>query len=193
MLKNYLINLKSACKKLLGKFPEPGIMDIILFGSSVKGELNPRDIDILILFLDAKLKDRAVVGQELKGLIGKGLDVDIKTLNLQELFSSEFLARQAIFLEGYSLLHEKNFSESLGFDGAIIFKYSLKKLNHNEKTKFTYSLIGRLNIGIVKELGGEFLGKGCVLIPISKSIIFEDFLKKWKVEYSLKKTLVSKI
>ena len=35
------------------------------------------------------------------------------------------------------------------------------------------------------------LGKGALIVPIEKSILFEDFLKQWKVNYKTKKTLIS--
>ena len=75
----------------------------------------------------------------------------------------------------------------------MLFSYSLKKLNHNEKTKFTYSLIGRNSEGIVKKVKGESLGKGAVIVPIENGLIFEEFLEKWKLDYKRKNILVSSI
>ena len=65
-------------------------------------------------------------------------------------------------------------------------------MNHNEKTKFTYSLIGRKNKGIIKLTNAEPLGKGAIAVPVEKSLIFEDFLKKWNISYKERKSLISK-
>jgi len=119
--------------------------------------------------------------------------IDIKTINLLELFEKEFLARQGIFIEGYSLLHNVVFSERLGFESYALFTYNLKNLSHNEKTKFTYALIGRNSEGMIKELNAKPLGKGAIIVPIKNSLVFEDFLQKWKINYKKKDILISLI
>jgi len=60
---------------------------------------------------------------------------------------------------------------------------------HNEKTKFTYSLIGRNKKGISELTGAKSLGRGAVIVPVENSSIFEDFLKEWKTEYAQYKVL----
>jgi len=187
----YLNYLKSTCKKFIKKFKKKNIIDIILFGSSVKGAIEIRDIDILLIFLNETLKERAIISQELKTELKNEIKVDIKTINLEELFEKEFLARQGILVEGYSLLDDAPFSKKMGFVGYSLFAYSLRNLNHNEKTKFTYALIGRKQIGILKKLNAESVGRGSVLIPIKNSLIFEEFLKKWNINYKKKNILVS--
>ncbi len=116
---------------------------------------------------------------------------DVRAINLAELFDSNFLARQGIIAEGYSLIHSVSFSSRLGFKGYSLFAYSLKNLNHNEKTKFTYSLIGRGRDGIIKKSKAEPIGKGAILVPIENTYLFEDFLKSWNVQYKLKVSLVA--
>lgn len=188
MPKSYLDYLTSTSKKLARKYD---IFDVVLYGSSVKGEEH-RDVDILIIFLDKKLKERTEISQELKETLKEKINrLDIKTINLDELFNSNFLARQGIFLEGYSLIYKTPFSERLGFEGFILFHYNLKNLNHNEKTKFTYALSGRKTEGLKGKVKAEHLGKGVVLVPINKSSIFESFLKEWKIKYKSKKVLAS--
>ena len=187
MLENYLEHLRSVCKKFAR---ENNIFDIVLYGSAVKGKLEIRDVDVMLIFLNRILKERAEIAQKLKETL-KEISADIKTINLNELFARDFLARQGIFIEGYSLLQNKPFSERLGFAGFSLFTYNLRGLNHNEKTKFTYALIGRKREGMLKQTDAEPLGKGAVIIPIKNSLIFEEFLQKWGINYKKKNILIS--
>ncbi len=191
MQKNYLKYLISRSKKFAQK---KEIFDILLYGSSVKGKEKPRDTDILMLFERTPLKERTEIAHEFKIFISKKYKTDVKTINLKELFEREFLARQGVLIEGYSLLHKEKFSERLGFGGYSLFNYNLKNFNHNKKTKFTYALIGRRNEkGIIKQLDIIPCGKGVYKVPIENSLVFEEFLIKWGVEYNKENILVSKI
>jgi len=187
MQKDYLNYLISESKKLA---KESDIFDIVLYGSNVKGKLDSNDIDIVIIFENKPLKERLNLSQKFKNNLKKDLKLDIKTINMKELFEKDFLARQGVLIEGYSLLHNEKFSKRLGFRGYSIFMYNLMNLNHNEKTRFTYALIGRRGEkGMLKNSDAVFLGKGAVKIPIENSIIFEDFLKRWNINYKKKDIL----
>lgn len=185
--KNLLNYLKSESKK----FSDKEIFDIVLYGSSISKE-NPRDTDIAIIFFNKNLNERLNLSQEFKDKIkNKTHNPDVKAINLSELFDKSFLARQGILTEGYSLLSNSWFSEKIGFTGYMLFTYSLTNLNHNEKTKFTYSLIGRTSKGMIEISKAKSLGKGALIVPIENSFLFEEFLKKWKINFKSKKILVS--
>lgn len=189
MSKNYAKSLSSACKRHAEKHD---IFDIVLYGSATTGKREARDVDLMLLFKSEALKGRAEIAQGLKeALAGTVENLDVKTLNLPDLFASDFLARQALLVEGYSLLHDAPFSELLGFKGRVMFTYSLKNLNHNKKTRFTYALSGRHGEGIREKLSIESLGRGAVLVPVENSSVFESFLLQWDVTYEKKKVLVS--
>lgn len=190
MQENYLRYLISQSKKFAKKNE---IFDIVLYGSAIKGKSQARDIDILIIFTNEKLRVRVILAQQLKEILReKILNLDIKTINLNELFDKEFLARQSILIEAISLIDNKTIAEKIGFKGYTIFKYELKNLNHNEKTKFTYALSGRNSPGILKKFKAEKLGKGVVQIPIENSITFEEFLTNWKIKFQSKNVLIPK-
>lgn len=193
---NYLRFLESESKNFA---KNKGIFDIILYGSFIKGKIEARDIDILIIFNEKSLKERTEIAEEFKektsGKINRKInELDIKTINISELFENDFLARQAILTEGYSLIDTIPLSEKMGFLSYALFTYNLKNLDHNNKTKFTYSLIGRKKSpGILKKLNAKPIGKGAVLLPIENSSVFEDFLKAWKINYIKKNILMSEL
>ena len=190
MQENYSKYLISQSKKFAKKNE---IFDVVLYGSATKGKSQARDIDILIIFTDEKLRTRVEIAQQLKEILKQKItNLDIKTINLSELFQKEFLARQSILIEAISLIDNLPIAEKLGFRGYTIFKYELKNLNHNEKTKFTYALSGRNSPGILKKFKAEKLGKGALLIPIENSITFEEFLTKWKIKFQSKNVLITK-
>ena len=53
-------------KKCLKSEKKENIFDIVIFGSLVKGSLEPRDIDVMVIFLDGSLKERLDAVQEIK-------------------------------------------------------------------------------------------------------------------------------
>src|SRR3989344_5419937 len=167
MQKDYLKLLELNSKKFKEIHKE--IFDIAIYGSFVKGKNDFNDVDIIIIFIETNLEKRLEIGQKFKERIKEEIkNIDIKTMNIKELFDANFLARQGLLIAGISLIKNKRLAEILGFKG-----YSL----------FTYNLNGRNSEGIIKSLKGKQLGKGAVKIPIENSSQFSEFLDKWKVEY----------
>jgi len=171
-------------KSLISEKKDNTIFDIILYGSYAKGDILAKDIDIVVIFLEGSLRGRLDKIQVLKQkLMDLNLQLDVKQMLLKDLFSSNFLARTGILMEGISLFTGKKFSEILGFITSSVFFYSLKSLNHTEKIKFNYILSGRNAPGLLKILGGKRLINSVISIPIEKSNEFEKFLKDRKIEY----------
>ena len=190
MRKNYLEYLKSKCESF---FKDSSVFEIILYGSYTKGKIDFNDIDLLIIFQETNLKHRTNKAQELKNSIKENLKkpVDVKTINLKELFDKNFLPRKNVLIEGISLKDGIRLSKKLGFEGRVIFSYSLKNLTHNEKTKFSYSLNGRNTKGLLKKTESKKLGRGVISTPIENSYIIESLLNKYNIDFSKKNTLIS--
>lgn len=192
MLKNYLKFLESSCKRFKKQNKE--VFDIVIYGSSVKGKMDFNDIDLILIFDSIPLKRRLEVAQNLKFILKKRIkDIDIRTMGIKDFLEDNFLARQGILIEGISLIKNKTLAELIGFKGFSIFTYNLKNLNHTQKTRFTYALSGRNSEGVLKSSKGISLGRGAVQIPIENSGDFEDFLKKWEINYKIKNILESKL
>lgn len=66
--------------------------------------------------------------------------------------------------------------------------YSLKNLNHSQKTLFGYALKGRTGQkGFLDQLKGEVVGRNNVLIPIDNLDRIMEFFSTWKVRYEVRK------
>lgn len=178
-------------RKCLKAEKEERIFDIVIFGSLVKGKPDPRDIDIMVIFIEGSLKERVDIIQGIKSRIKKKIDanLDIKQCLLKDLFSPEFLARTGILLEGYSIFKAKKFCETLGFSSYSLFWYNLKNLSHSQKVKFNYILAGRNQKGVIELLNGTRLMSGVVKIPIEHSLEFENIVKNNKITYNKKNIL----
>jgi len=164
------------------------IFDIVVYGSSVKGKSIPKDIDILVIFLEGKLRERLDITQKIKFKI-KSLakNIDVQQILLKDLFSANFLARTGILLEGISIFRNKKFSEILGFRAFTLFWYSLERLTHTQKVKFNYIMAGRGSLkGMIKELNAERLVNGAIKVPIENSLEFEEILKNNNIIYKKK-------
>jgi len=171
------------------KIHEKEIFDIIIFGSSIRGKGKPQDIDILILLKD---KENIELNYELRKKLEK---IDLKTeiigKTYKDIFSSKFLPREDILSDGYSLLSNKSFSRSFGYESFIMFKYSLKGFNASKRMMFYYALEGRREKkGMIKELDGIKFTNAVVLIPIKNSELFEDFLNSWNIKIKRTRILI---
>lgn len=186
--------LKDLKECLKNEKQDKTILDIVLFGSSVKGKMNPRDIDIAVIFKTGSLRERIDKAHKIKEKIRKLINIkkelDVKGILWEELFEVAFFGRVGIFLEGISLFDEEPFSYKIGFKAYSLFTHALENKSHTEKVKFNYILAGRAGMkGILKELNGERLVNGAVKIPIEKSIEFEEVLKLNKITYKKKDIL----
>jgi len=192
MPENYLDFLILKSKAFSRKY---AVFDIVIFGSAVKGKIEPEDIDVALIFNNESLEKRMQLSHEFKNILkSKVTKVHIESINLSDFFEVSFFARQGIIMEGHSLIHKTSLSKRLGFESFSLFSYTLKNLNLSKKTSFTYSLIGRNKIlGMIKKTNAKPLGKGAVIVPIENSIIFEEFMKRWNVNYTKKNILVSRI
>ncbi|MBT4376126.1 nucleotidyltransferase domain-containing protein [archaeon] len=184
----FLKLLTSESKKLKNK----EIFDIVIYGSSVKGKRKINDIDIIFIFNNFPLEKRLEITQKFKSKINLK-NLDIKSINLKELFDKTFLARQGIILEGISLLDGKPFSKKLGFEGFTLFTYNTSKLSNTEKVKLTFALNGRREEkGLITKLDSKKLGNGKILVPIRNSNLFLEFLETRNIEFKLEQLLIAK-
>lgn len=158
------------------------IIDIILFGSSVRGKENPSDVDILIVYKD---KEDLDLDYELKkGLNNAGINAQITSKKYIDLSKPSFQAREAVLSEGYSLINNVFISRGLGYSNMRLFRYELKTLDKSGRMRFYYALYGRNGSeGILKALGGFKFAETIILCPIENSEQMKEFLERWGINH----------
>ena len=159
--------MRKSLLKILKSYKE--IKDIIIFGSLVKGRSNPEDLDLGLI---SKVKKELGLNQ-----------VHLELIFLDELiYNTLFLS---LVNEGYSVLKGKYLNELLGTKPKRLYAYDLIHLNQSQKTLFGKAL----RLTLVKTKGIR-VSAGAVLIPLSQSSYFEDFLKAWEMKYKTREWTV---
>ena len=181
MLSEQLKKLESASKKFYEENKKE-VLDIILFGSVLKGKEKPRDVDILLLF---KEKNSLDLMQKLRKLLGLITDkpVEVTGKTYRELFSENFIAREALLSEGYSLINKASIAKGMGYQPEIMFNYNLKGKNKSERMRFYYSLYGRGVPGILKKLNSIKYTDTIIICPVEHQEEMRSFLDSWKIEF----------
>ncbi len=188
-----MIKLKNMLKDLLkskvfniiikGALENKEILDIVLFGSVARGKENPRDIDLLIIYSSNENADELSYNIR-KKLESEGFSAHIISKTYNELFNSEFLARESILTEGFSLRKRRNFSSMFSYTGFILYRYSLKELNNSERMQFYYSLYGRGNEeGVLHHFEAFKFSNNLIMSSIENSENIKLFLNSKKIPY----------
>jgi len=163
------------------------VVDVILFGSVVKGKEFPADIDICIIFrekIDSELVDKISSKME-------GIKVHINTLIADNFFKKPHSLIKTMLVEGKSILTGRKIINNFGFSSVSLYSYNLSNLKSSDKVKLVYLLRGRKGeIGIVRKLGGEWIADNCFIFPIEKDYEISNIFKKWGIEYKKKEVLI---
>ncbi len=158
------------------------ILDILLFGSALKGKENIRDLDLLMIFKEKKSLELMYQFRKLLEPLVK-VPVEITGKSYPELFQEGFLAKEALLSESYSLIFGKCFSEGLGFKSQFLFNYALKGKSKSERMRFYYSLYGRNGPGMLEKLKAIKFAETVLLCPVESKEPMKEFLLSWKIEF----------
>ena len=177
-----MIKLKNKkFREIVRKFlKEENVLDVILFGSVVRGKDEPNDIDILVVYASNVNTEK---NYELrKNLEKERLKAHVVGESYDKLFSSEFLSREGILIEGYSLKNNEFMSSAFGFSSMVFFRYYLKGKSNSDRMRFYYGLYGRGNGGgVLESFGAIKFSDGVVACPIEKAHDIKNFFKKWEI------------
>ena len=159
-----LKELKENLKKLLKTYD---IDDIFIFGSILKGKETPNDIDIALI---RKEKDYKILEKITKELNNQKYHIEIFTY--KEMFKEPIW--KSFLSEAFSIKKNKHLHDLMNIKSQIIYTYSLKELNKSEKTMFNRGFSY-----IIKQIDGQSLSPGTVLIPTKNEYHFTEFLTSW--------------
>jgi len=168
------------------------IIDIVLFGSSMRGKMIPRDIDVCIMISDSAEEQSL----ELMDSLGKICDKEEKKIHITMLTASAGIQGNTLIKtlleEGYSIVHKKDFAQVWGYQRKTLFRYSLKHFSPSQRVRFHYLLNGRYGMrGILKEVNGKLMGAGTIEVSTKKEDVLEGILKQWNVPHTLQRVLWS--
>ncbi len=155
------------------------IVDIVVFGSIMRGKENPSDIDVLIVF---------------KNEVNKNIEYEFKRLfsniNLQIISKTEagvkeqsFSARDSILFEGYSLIRRIYLADEKGYTSLGLFSYQTRNLSNVQKTKFYYAFNGRNSAGFAKELNCIKISDNLISVNLEYIEKAKGFFEYWKIDY----------
>ncbi len=156
-------------QKELKKLLNEQLLDIILFGSVVKGG-SPHDIDIALLLKDTT--NLLAIKKKIKEIIKK--ETDIQTMTLESIHTPLWLT---LIKEGFSIKKSKYLHELYHLQPQVLYKYSLQKLTAVQKVQF------ERGIKMILKTEGTFLTRSVVLIPLTLKNRMMEFLKNWNIYY----------
>lgn len=167
------------------------IMAVIMFGSYARGDHDEySDIDILVIFRDRDAMWRD--WDELFEKIGElRLLIHLIPKTYEEFLKSEPTFLDEIYKYGIILYSKYPFTTHLSPPNQRPMKliiYNLSGLKQREKVRLLYKLYGKGGkdrLGLLRELGGEKLGEGCIIIPGDKLDPILDTFRKFNVNYKL--------
>jgi len=153
---------------------EGNIVDLIFFGSFVKGKHRPEDLDVAIVVKDENDLELDTVSDIREILKEEFQDPDTEVVEVQNIYSTGI--GLSIILEGYSVDNSEFLREVLGVKPYNIYQYSLEKLTRSKKSSFNRALKN-----ILDEVGGEKIGRGVAKVPRGEAGRIEDVFKRWEI------------
>ncbi|NQU79512.1 nucleotidyltransferase domain-containing protein [Candidatus Woesearchaeota archaeon] len=167
------------------------VVDVIMFGSSKRGKERPQDIDLCIIVKDEHEKECIDLVDSLGIMVDNAGARSHVTFLLSSSFAAGDTLVKTLLQEGFSIKKGKMLADSLGLNSKSLFVYTLQHFSSSKRVKFHYMLKGRRGVeGILKEVTGEFLGTGSIIVPIGKEDILREIFDQWDVRYSVKRMLV---
>ena len=173
-----LKNLKKL-SKLSKEFYKRGreVVDIILFGSVVRGKAKPRDIDVCIIF-------REKINMNLVGEFEKKTGAHVSYLTVDNFFTRKHALVKTLIFEGHSLITGKRLYEYFGMRPFVFYSYKLTGLSPSKKTMFLRSLKD-----IFSEIKPISLGKATFLVDLKYDEKIKELLDFWNIAYVRKRIL----
>ncbi len=161
-----LLLIKNKLKKYL---KDKEILDIIVFGSAVKGKAVPQDTDIAVI-------------TNKPGIKISGFHVSV--LKPNDFFANPPSIIHTLLREGYSIKNKCSFSQIYKFSNKVLFKYELISLKPSIKVKIVNILRGKnKEKGLVRENNGEWLANQVFILPVENENIFEKLFLNFKIKF----------
>ncbi len=168
------------------------VVDVIIFGSSVRGKSTPRDIDLCIILHDHQEKKALDLIHSLSQKIDKkGVKFQINILTEKTFFSGENSLVKTLFQEGFSVIKNKPFATLYGLSSQSLLVYSLVGFSGSQRVRFHYLLRGRSGQpGILSKLHSELVNDGVISVPTEYEDEWREIFQQWGVQYQVRRMLL---
>lgn len=182
-----LKNLKEFSKlKIEWKCWKDQVVDIVVFGSFVRGKFNPNDIDVCLIF-----RSKVDLGIVKKVQVILGENFHVCSLVVDNFFTNFHSLAKTVLYEGRSLITNKNLIETFAMESRVLYSYDLSRETSVRKVQIVYLLRGRkTGEGLVKQWNGEFISNSSFIVPLGCDSEVQEVLDKWKVKYQRKRLLL---
>src|SRR3989338_4393219 len=179
-----ILNLSLIKNKLKNLFSDKKIIDIILFGSAIKGKLIPGDIDVAVILYEKPSKEFFEKINSIKG-------VHISAITAKEFFINSPSIIHTLVREGYSLKNKKFISENFRFSNKVMYSYVLTSLSPSNKVRLVNILRGKSGEkGIVESNNGKWIANQVFISPLNSEKIFDELFDNFKVNFNKKDILI---
>jgi len=163
----------------------PGVEDIFIFGSFVKGKDTPGDIDICLSMEGSN----GSLTEEIAAFLKKeaGLSAHFTRTRFALMLADRELWK-SIFHEAYSIRHKGFVAKLMGLEPFVLAEYSLKGLSLSQKQIFSHALNGTGGReSFLKDINAKRIGRGAMIIPNESVEKARSFLDTWKADYGFKR------
>lgn len=166
----------------------PGIDAAIVYGSIARGDYGPSsDIDVLVIIDD--LAAASATTDCLAGLeLSRSVQPTIRTK--EQLQETDFGLLRKIFQEGQVLFARKPLSipaaDILQIRPWILYSFELTDLAQKDKARFNRQLYSSSKYkgsgGLLGEVGGRKVARGCVMVPAETRNRIEALFKRFRIQ-----------
>ena len=162
------------------------VVDILIFGSSVRGKSVPADIDVCIVFRNAV---EINILKKVQNILGEKYHVS--ALTVDNFFTKPHTLAATMLLEGKSILSGRKFSDTFSARPWILYSYDISKEPAATKVRFVYLLRGRnKSQGIVESWKGQFIAHNVFIIPLEKDSDAQEVFNTWKIKHSRRRIMM---
>ncbi len=158
---------------------EPGVVDIVLFGSAAKDKATPRDLDLAVI-----LEARSAKIDALLATLPEEYHVSV--LTLKELIAAPPTLATTLLREGWSIREGQHFCARYRFTPYVLYAYDLSALQNSKKA----SVVRWLRGGFIEEHGGSWLARSVILIPAEHDAPIEAYFRNNAIKYTKRYALI---
>jgi predicted nucleotidyltransferase len=127
--------LLQATKKIKQWAAKQKVLDVMIFGSAVRGKSSPKDMDLCIIIEDKDEEKSIDLADSLGSLLDRSaLKPHISILTASACMAGNTLVK-TLLNEGFSIKKNRNFSSAFGFENKSLFIYTLKKFTEDTAQK----------------------------------------------------------